>query len=285
MKWLRSHYDCALVLLTISLLLLSLILIWREASHLSDRLAVAESARLMQAAAELSNASELEAAVKLLHHPGQWSFRGRSGLFVPERHFIDANGFPATLQKANLHPPVPNEWLEQHSLPITDADVLEQDPDGDGFANLDEWQYKTNPTAGDSHPDYLTKLKLRSFAREPFRLVFASRTRDTFAINSIDLQSPTQFLKIGDLIAGTRFKLVKFTEKHEANVSTGGETDVSELTLEQVETGERLTLVKEKTAISPRSVATFIYSWGERREFQVRKGSGIFIASARENQI
>ena len=30
-------------------------------------------------------------------------------------------------------------------------------------------------------------------------------------------------------------------------------------------------LVKEKIAMSPDSVATFIYAWGERREFQVRK--------------
>jgi hypothetical protein len=29
--------------------------------------------------------------------------------------------------------------------------------------------------------------------------------------------------------------------------------------------------VKEKVAISPESVATFVYSWGGPREFQVRK--------------
>jgi hypothetical protein len=29
--------------------------------------------------------------------------------------------------------------------------------------------------------------------------------------------------------------------------------------------------VKEKVAMSPESVATFVYTWGGRREFQVRK--------------
>ena len=41
--------------------------------------------------------------------------------------------------------------------------------------------------------------------------------------------------------------------------------------MENTETHEQLTLVKEKVAISPESVATFVYSWGERREFVVKK--------------
>ena len=88
-----------------------------------------------------------------------------------------------------------------------------QDPDGDGFTNLDEWQNHSNPTDKDSHPDYLAKLKMKSFAQEPFRMIFASRVGDTFAINTTDLKEPTQFLKLGDTIRGTQFKIVKFTEK------------------------------------------------------------------------
>jgi len=79
-----------------------------------------------------------------------------------------------------------------------------------------------------------------------------------------------EFLKVGDTIPGTRFKIVKFTEKYLAD-KYGTNADVSELLLEHVETKEHLTLVKEKVAISPESVATFAYLWGERREFEVRK--------------
>jgi hypothetical protein len=170
---------------------------------------------------------------------------------------------------------VPNEWLEQFSLPIADADVLGQDADGDGFTNLDEWQGHTNPIDKNSHPDYLSKLKLKAFTEEPFRLMFSSWVADadgsqTFGVNAIDLKQPTQFVKVGDSIHGTRFKIVKFTEKYQPD-KYGTNADVSELLLEHEETKERLTLVKEKVAISPESVATFVYSWGERREFEVRK--------------
>jgi hypothetical protein len=100
--------------------------------------------------------------------------------------------------------------------------------------------------------------------------MFSSWVGDSYAINTIDLKQPTQFLKKGDTIRGTRFKIVKFTEKYQPD-KYGTDVDLSELTLEHEETRQQLILTKEKVATSPESVATFIYSWSERREFQVRK--------------
>src|SRR5713226_7887280 len=270
MDWVRAHYERVLLMAAVVLLFLSSILIWSNAARFSSQLAVMGTAPALKSASPPAKALELQAAQQKLNQSPQWTFGGRSGLFVPEKHFIGANGLPATLQTTEVHPPVPNEWLEQFGLPIADADVLDQDPDGDGFNNLDEWSGHTNPTDRNSHPEYYTKLKLKSASQEPFRLVFSSWVGDTYAINTIDLKQPTQFLKIGDAIAGMHFKIVKFGEKYEPN-KYGTNVDVSELTLEHEVTKEQLTLVKEKVAISPESVATFVYSWGGRREFQVRK--------------
>ena len=270
MDWVRAHYERVLLISAAVLLFLSSILIWRNAARFSSQLAVMPPAPSLKSVSPLATAQELQAAAEKLHRPPQWTFGGRSGLFVPEKHFIGANGLPATLQTTEVHPPVPNEWLEQFGLPIADADVLEQDPDNDGFSNLEEWQGHTNPTDRNSHPEYYTKLKLKSAVEEPFRLVFSSWVGDTYGINTIDLKQPTQFLRVGDSIKGTRFKIVKFLKKYEPN-KYGTNVDVSELTLEQVETKEQLTLIKEKVAMSPESVATFVYTWGGRQEFQVRK--------------
>ncbi len=270
MDWIRSHYDRFAVLMASLFLIVCAFFIWRNAAQFG---ADFSASRVMPRPKkpEPSTAEALAKAEEKLRQPTQWTFGGRSGLFVPEKHFIAANGFPATLQTTEVHPPVPNEWLEQFNLPIADADVLEQDPDGDGFTNLDEWQGHTIPTDKDSHPDYVTKLKLKSFAQEPFRLKFDSRTGDTFGLNTSDLKEPTQFLKVGDTIRGTQFKIVKFTEKYEIN-QIGTKIDVSELLLEHVETKEQLTLVKEKVAISPESVANFIYTWGgAQQEITVKK--------------
>jgi len=270
MDWVRAHYERVLLIAATVLLFLSSILTWRNVARFSSQLAVMPPAPSLKSVSPLATAQELQAAAEKLHRSPQWTFGGRSGLFVPEKHFIGANGQPATLQTTEVHPPVPNDWLEQFGLPIADADVLDQDPDGDGFSNLEEWLGHTNPIDGNSHPEYYTKLKLKSAVEEPFRLVFSSWVGDTYAINTIDLKQPTQFLKVGDPIKGTRFKIVKFKEKYQRN-KYGTNVDVSELTLEQVETKGQLTLIKEKVAMSPESVATFVYTWGGRQEFQVRK--------------
>jgi len=270
MNWVRAHYEKALLIGAALLLFLSSVFIWRNAARFGSTLAGMPPAPSSKSVSPLAKAEELATAAAKFRQPPQWTFGGRSGLFVPEKHFIAANGEPATLQTTEVHPPVPNEWLEQFGLPIADADVLDQDPDNDGFTNLEEWQGHTNPTDRNSHPEYYTKLKLKSATEEPFRLIFSSWMGDTYQINTIDFNQPTEFLKVGDTIKGTRFKIAKFVKKYEPN-KYGTNVDVSELTLEQEETKQQLTLVKEKVAISPESVATFVYTWGGRREFQVRK--------------
>lgn len=270
MTWVRANYDRVAVLAAALFLFASSILIIRNLMQFGENFAGLRASSVKKPAAPPPKAVETVQAADRLREPVQWTASGRSGLFVPEKHFIGANGQPTTLQTTEVHPPVPNEWLDQFGLPIADADVLTQDPDTDGFTNLEEWENHTNPTDKNSHPAFIAKLKLKSFAQEPFRLVFASWVDDTFALNTSDLKEPTQFLKIGDSIRGTKFKIVKFTEKHEPN-KYGTSIDVSELTLENKETHEQLALVKEKIMISPESVANFVYTWGERREFAVKK--------------
>jgi hypothetical protein len=270
MEWIRTHYERVALIAGAIFLFFCASSIWRNAVKFGADFAGRETAPKLKNASPPRKAVELGHAEEKLQQPAQWTFRERSGLFVPEKHFIDANGLPATLKTTEVHPPVPNEWLEQFNLPIADADVLSQDPDADGFNNFEEWQGHTNPIDKNSHPDYLTKLKMKDFSEEPFRLMFSSWVGDDYAINTIDMTEPTQFLKIGETVAGTRFKLVKFTPKYERN-QYGTTVDVSELTLQQQETKQQLTLVKEKVAISPESVVTFVYSWGGLREFQIRK--------------
>ena len=280
--WLKANYDRAVLIAAAVFLLISAVAIWWSAIRFGNQL-VAAAAVPAKTASQPPVAFELDRAAEQLQKPGQWRSSTRSGLFVPEKHFIGADGMPATLQNTQVHPPVPNEWFEKYALPIEDADALDQDPDKDGFTNLDEWQGKTDPTKPESHPDYTTKLHLISATEEPFRYIFASRTRDKFGINSIDETEPTQFLKVGDIIRGTDFKIVKFTEKQDRN-QYGMRMDVSELLLEHQQSHAQVTLIKTQVATSPQSVATFVYAWGGRKEFEVRKDQEFPLSTAEGNR-
>src|SRR5437899_1681318 len=263
-------------------LFISAVSIWWSAIQFGNAL-VSPRAPGPKTASPPPVAVELDHAAEQLQNPAQWKGSTRSGLFVPEKHFIGADGMPATLQNTEVHPPVPNDWFEKYGLPIEDADVLDQDPDKDGFTNLDEWQGNTDPTNKDSHPDYVTKLHLVSATEEPFRYIFSSRIGETFGINDIEQSEPTQFRKVGEVIRGTGFKIAKFTEKSERN-QYGINEDVSELLLEHPNSHAQVTLVKGKVATSPQSVATFVYIWGGRREFEVRKDQEFPIATTEGNR-
>jgi hypothetical protein len=269
LDWIKAHYDRVTLIAAAMFLFVSAIAIWWSVIQFGNRL-VSPHQPAVKTASQPAVAVELDHAAQQLEQPVRWKASTRSGLFVPERHFIGADGLPATLQNTQVHPPVPNDWFEKYRLPIEDADVLDQDPDKDGFTNLDEWQGGTDPTDPNSHPDYLTKLHLVSATEEPFRYIFSSRSGDRFGINTIDESEPTQFLKVGDAIRGTEFKIVNFTEKHARN-KYGINADVSELLLEHEQSHIQVTLVKREVATSPQSVATFVYTWGGRREFEVRK--------------
>jgi hypothetical protein len=269
LDWIKAHYDRVTLIAAAIFLFISAIAIWWSAIQFGNLLVSPQQPRA-KTASQPAVAVELDRAAEQLEHPVQWKVSTRSGLFVPERHFIGADGVPATLQNTQVHPPVPNDWFEKYRLPIEDADVLDQDPDKDGFTNLDEWQGNTDPTDKNSHPDYITKLHLVSATEESFPYMFVSRTGDIFGINDIEQSEPTQFLKVGDTVRGTDFKIINFTEKSARN-QYGTNYDVSELLLEHQQTHVQATLVKGKVATSPQSVATFVYSWGGRREFEVRK--------------
>jgi hypothetical protein len=271
MNWIRANYDRATLIAAALFLFLSAVFIYLRAANFRKSIAEMQLEPSLQKQSSKAKAPEVEQAKQKLVGPAQWTFSGRSGLFVPEQHFINAAGQPATLQNTQLHPPVPNEWLEESGLPITEGDVLAQDPDGDGFSNLDEWEAHTNPIDKNSHADYITKLKMISLAQEPFRFIFSSWVGDTYAINTIDHRQPTQFLRIGETIRGTLFKLVKFKEKNEKS-KFGTDVDVSELTLENAENKDELTLTKGKTTTSPESVANFLYTWGGDQRFSAKKG-------------
>ena len=137
LHWIKAHYDRVVLIAAAVLLLISAISIWWSAIQFG--LVLNQPSRA-KTASPPPVAVELDQAAEQLQHPAQWKGSARSGLFVPEKHFIGADGLPATLHNTQVHPPVPNEWFEKYGLPIEDADVLDQDPDKDGFTNRDEWQ-------------------------------------------------------------------------------------------------------------------------------------------------
>ncbi len=172
-----------------------------------------------------------------------------------------------------IHEPIPNKWFLDHNLrdSLLAVDALTQDPDGDGFSNLDEFNAGTDPSKKESHPAYTTKLYQQQFIQIPFRFRFEARNGQVVQINPLDLaDAGSQFLRVGQPVQGTKFKVADLKIQTGRN-ELGSVTDTSVVTLVNVETGERIELPKEKDVNSPSSYSRLLYVWGEGQRLQLKK--------------
>jgi hypothetical protein len=85
-----------------------------------------------------------------------------------------------------------------------------------------------------------------------FRLIFKGydgepRREDpsqfSFQVDTIDLRQPSEFLRLGDIIPHTPFRLIRFTYKTQQDPKTNEPQEVSELTIKNVKTGESIVLI------------------------------------------
>ena len=211
---------------------------------------------------------QLKAAQEAAEKPVTWTHDEKSEgiLFASELYSWDPKegsqaGDINTIPGGMIHPPVPNDWITGNHLDLSDSNVLKEDPDGDGFNNLEEWTAHTDPNDKNSHPEYTTKLFLAKFIQKPFRLKFNGKPDpNTYEINTIDYNQPTQFLQMGDLIPNTKYKIVDYKEIHKKDANEIDQ-DLSELTIENTETGKKLVLVVGVQGNDPDSFAQFTYFW------------------------
>jgi hypothetical protein len=93
--WLKANYDRAVVMAAAVFLFISAVAIWWSAIQFGNRL-ITTPAVPPKAASQPPVAVELDLAAEQVEKPLQWKASTRSGLFVPQKHFIGADGMPSS---------------------------------------------------------------------------------------------------------------------------------------------------------------------------------------------
>lgn len=212
----------------------------------------------------------VESASALATSPGSWSAHEGS-LFVSRPYVLKDDKLVNPLEGGeNLHHPITNAWLIKYNLDYSDPNIKDQDPDNDRFTNLEEFLTQTDPTNDKAVPPYYTKLRLTKFDPVPFRLKFSGDSGDgeTFIVNARDAKSRTQFLKLGDMVAGTPYKVLTYEKKTDNRNDM--EIDASVLTVENTQTGQKIALIYNKEADDPTSYGEFLYLY-DNSKIRVKK--------------
>jgi hypothetical protein len=277
MEWIKKNYDQFFLLLAALALVGVSVLLIQNANGFGERFASAlEPGRPQKNVPPLELAPVDEAKARL-EGPALWKPTPDTAFFlVPQRYIIDSvKKVPVQLaQGAAIDSvtgqPIPFQWFIDNKLDPLSTTVTMEDTDKDGYVNEEEWRYKTNPQDVASHPPHLAKLFFKQFIKQQFRLKFQSYTGNPkkekkekidLQINPLDVRGATQFKKVGEPIAGTDYKILDFEFKEVPNPGTGGTKDVSEVTVENVLTNERVVLPLEKIVESPESIGVFDYIW------------------------
>jgi hypothetical protein len=295
MDWIKKNYDRFILALFAVALIGVAVMLFLSAQKFGDKFAEAMSSPPKSTKVPEVDMARVAEAKKSFETPSAWEpdttiHGGR--LFTSEQYYVE-NGKLVKPEGGTLYvhsrtgDPIPNLFFTKNNLPLLDPKVPFGDQDGDGFNNEDEWynggkgvvkegvkSESTNPLKKDNHPPYYTVLQLKTWIKVPFRLRFNSYDGNpatdpvekmTFQINTLDLRQPTEFLKIGDTVANTKFKLKAFKFKEEPNPSTGVTADVSELILVNTETEEEVALILNKVVDSPNQFADFAYRWNKKQ--------------------
>lgn len=292
MDWIKKRYDQALLAVAALLLLVFSAMIVLKVGAFGEKFADAQATVPVNNTIPPLVLDRVEEAKLALEKPPVWVIdnkepRTRGSLFVADFYIIGAEGVPkkpnvgAMWKDSLTGKEIPNKWFLDNSLPLLVAGVAGQDPDKDSFTNEDEWRDNTDPNNKDSHPPYHTKLFIKDFIQVPFRLIFSAYDGDpkkdkpekfSYQINTVDLKQPSEFLKLGEPVPNTKFKLEKFEYKTVLNPGTGDETDVSELTLVNTETNEPIVLILTKVTNSPDVYQLFEYQWPQPpQDIRVKK--------------
>lgn len=292
MDWVKKHYDLAILGLATVVLAGNAGWIAWMASTPGGEFAGITPQPPRNDQFEAPDPSIIQKGLAAAKSPSLWrpdtTGNTQGSLFV-SRHYLLIGGklLDPIEGGENLHPPIPNAWLIDNGLDYANAKIKELDNDGDGFNNLEEFNAKTNPRDPASTPPSFTKLKLVAFKPVPFRIVFkgdGGTDGKEFQINFKDLKGTarTQYKKLNQQIADAPYRIVSYTAKPGPyGVNVKG--DLSELTVENTNTGETLVLVYNQEINDPTSYGEFRnllnneqFTLKKGQEFQIPPDTGSF---------
>ena len=196
----------------------------------------------------------------------------------PEKVVVDSDGDG-----------LPDDWEKKYGLDVARNDA-DEDKDGDGFTNAEEFAAGTDPSDKNSHPDYFDSLKIVLPLKEtvlPFYLRSYMKTPSGMKLEFFDPKRRNDYGKngyrysvfVGEAIGDTGFTAKSFEQKEKKAKIKGSNVertvDVSAVTIVRKADGKELVLALDEKRKPVDVQATLEFSRGEAKTFVVQTGGTI----------
>ena len=203
----------------------------------------------------------------------------------------DANAAPVNLDVDEDG--LPDEWERRVGL-NPNAQDADEDADGDGFTNMEEFVAGTNPKDGAEHPDYLDSLSVKQPPKTkslPFYFRSYMKVPSGMKLEFVDPKKKNDYGKagkvysvfVGEDVGDTGYTLKAFEEKSVTKAVSGGsgakrQIDVSFATIERKSDGKVVTVTisgKKPKFVDLDVEVELVYNRMGERTFTVVKGDTI----------
>ena len=164
-------------------------------------------------------------------------------------------------------------WLKENGVEpskLINKDIG-QDDDHDGYTNDEELAAGTDPNDPNSHPTPAAKLRMKKLSGEPFPVMFdgVEGRKAKVKIKAADGEHEATISK-GERLPNVPYTVSSIRSRAVTEKDTGRPVDASELTLSNVETGEKVVLVRSMPA-GPNTAAVLSTGAGNP-EIEVKAG-------------
>ncbi len=154
-------------------------------------------------------------------------------------------------------------WFKKYNL-TPDPAVMDEDPDGDGFSNREEFLADTNPRDPRSMPGIVEGVSVKSIEEVRIPMILREVKGNTAHIERTDAPG-TESLTVGSQPKGLPYKVKSV--KHELKTDKHGVlTDVSNAVLENTETKETVILIRDLPARSSETHAVVVGADGTEKK-------------------
>jgi hypothetical protein len=200
-------------------------------------------------------------------------------LFYPSQ-YPDGNYLAKFDETARTPSGVLISWYQKYGLDFTDPNVDREDPDGDGFSNIVEFKNEvlkaadadgsksTSPLDPNSHPTFLSRLRMQNYDSRPFHIQFRGHEvidgvqYFQIALKDVPSEQQPRLKKVGDPLGVEDYIVGPYHESivTETDEKTGLVSPVDESTLEldKPAIDFKIILTYRKETDSPESTANFV---------------------------
>ena len=214
-----------------------------------------------------------------IENPAGWQTNTHR-LFQPPLMVVDEKGWPV-VEAGGAGPEVnkqgiPVEWLKRYDLNFRNPNIGNEDTDGDGYTNFEEYFGESNPVEAASTPSPANKLRVVEIYQKDFSYIFVGYSEGQPGVYTVQLNhsgGKTELLQINDTFGGG-YKIKALNQKREkrfnAKLNQEVEEDASTITIVD-KNGRDVILEKNRPGKTSEWFAKLLYL-RDQKEFEINEG-------------